>query len=256
MAAIEYEIFNDLLDVILSLTAIAVAVVTIVVASLGVGIYKILSYRLKKDAISAAKIEMYKALVLYHISCGFDYWMGYKQMDHLFSMDSVSEVELNGGIIPVELKNKFKNEHIPLSGTISIKKEKEDGWEITDKGKNNIFVVRKEEGTPHIYKRDIMVLNRAIETTKLGYNNYAGRLEEEPENEWLEQKQGGKSLICQIRNNLAYYYAERHRFGKAEPNDAADAQEFAEYVNKEKHKYPEYILTYSETYEFVNKEFR
>ena len=84
MAAIEYEIFKDLLDVILALTAIAVAVV----AGLAYVIYKILNDKIKKNAASAAKTEMYKALVLYHISCGLDYWRDYKNADHLFSMDS------------------------------------------------------------------------------------------------------------------------------------------------------------------------
>ena len=88
MAAIEYEIFKDLLDVILALTAIAVAVV----AGLAYVIYKILSDKIKKNAASAAKTEMYKALVLYHISCGFDYWKDYENADHLFSMDSVSDI--------------------------------------------------------------------------------------------------------------------------------------------------------------------
>lgn len=211
---------------------------------------------------------MYKALVLYHISCGFDYWEDYENADHLFSMASVSENDLNGGKLPKELAENFEDKKIPLPADPTIMAEKKDvtekkdaEWVITDKNRENIFVVKKEERKPqiyiyNIYKRDIRKVNLAIGTTKLGYDRYVKKLEkQEQEQEWLEQIQGG-DLICQIKNNLAHYYAERHRFGKAEPNDAADALEFAKYVNKEKHKYPKDISSeYSETYEFVCKQF-
>ncbi|RCV64531.1 hypothetical protein C5S53_08340 [Methanophagales archaeon] len=263
MAAIEYEIFKDLLDVILELTAIAVAVV----AGLAYVIYKSLNGKLKENAASAAKTEMYKALVLYHISCGLDYWRDYKNADHLFSMDEVSEDALNANELPKELTEKFKDKKNPLLGGTTIMTEKKDvtekkdaEWVITNKNRENIFVVKKEERKPqiyiyNIYKRDIRKVNQAIETTELGYERYVKKLEKQKqEREWLEQIQAG-DLICQIKNNLAYYYAERHRFGKAEPNDAADALKFADYVNTNRHNYPRYYSSYGRTHKFVYEQF-
>lgn len=263
VAAIEYEIFRNLLDVILEITAIAVAVVAIVVAGLSVGIYKSLSDKIKKDATSAAKTEMYKALVLYHISCGLDYWNDYENGDHLFSMDKVLEDDLNVNKFPKELIDAFDGKKIPrlVDPTIMTEKkdereEKDEEWVITDKNMENIFVVKKEEVKPpiyNIYKRDIRKVNQAIETTKLGYDRYVKKLEKQ-EQEWLEQIQGG-DLICQIRNNLAYYYAERKKFEKDKDGDKSLALYFADYVNTHRHNYPKYYSSYGRTYTFVQAQF-
>lgn len=261
VAAIEYEIFNDLLDVILNFIAIAVAAVAIVVAGLSYVIYKgynNLNDKIKKDAASAAKTEMYKALVLYHLSCGLDYWNGYKNGDYLFSMDSVSEKDLNNEKLPIELMKAFNDKKIPRPADHTIMTEKKDEeWVITDKNMENILVVKKEERKPqiyNIYKRDIRTVNQAIETTELGYERYVKKSEKQ-EQEWLEQIQVGEFLICKIKNNLAYYYAERKKFGKDKKDDADRALEFADYVNTSRHNYPGYYSSYGRTHKFVYEQF-
>ena len=246
-AVTAYEVFRDLLNIFLALAAVAAALVAGVIYKIHKSFLEEIEEKVKERVTSAAKTEMYKALVRYHISCGFDYWRVYDHMEHLFSMDRVSEDALNGGKISKELEIKFENMHIPLSKGITITTEKEDEWVITDKEKKNIFVVRKEEGKPHIYKRDIWKLNQAIETTELGYDRYISELD--------EQERESELLICWIKNNLAYYYAERRKFEAAKPGDAVTAQKFVKYVHNRIDKYPEEEEDWIHTYKFVQQQF-
>jgi hypothetical protein len=218
-----YEIFRDLLIILLSVAGVT-----------GTIIYLILSEAIKRKGTLAAKRESYKALVRYHISCGYDYWRVYDHMEHLFSMDGVSETDLNKGIFPKEFKNMLETEVIPLTDPITEEKKV-------------IFVVREEEGKSHIYLRDIWKLDQAIETTALGCDRYISELDEREEDSEL--------LICWIINNLAYYYAERQRFGAASSGDEAIARNFAKYIYDRIHKYPEGKEAWSQTYHFVQQQF-
>jgi hypothetical protein len=218
-----YEIFRDLLMIFLTVAAIT-----------GTIIYLILSEAITRKASLAAKRELYKALVRYHISCGYDYWRVYDHMEHLFGMEGVSEKDLNKRIFPKEFKNMLETEVIPL--TVPITKEKKA-----------IFVVREEEGKPHVYLRDIWKLDQAIETTALGYNRYISELD--------AREEDSEFLICWIMNNLAYYYAERQKFGAASSGDDAIARKFAKYVHDRIYKYPEEKENWSHTYHFVQKQF-
>lgn len=53
-------------------------------------------------------------------------------------------------------------------------------------------------------------------------------------------------LLCVLRNNLAYYYAERKQ-----PKDSTLAKEYAEYIRKRISKYPEEKDNWLETCDFV-----
>jgi hypothetical protein len=106
---------------------------------------------------------------------------------------------------------------------------------------------RDYEDTKRKGKKKIKKLNQAIKRTNGAYEYHARQLDErEPENE---------QLICWIRNNLAYYLAERKRCNKSEEGDDALAQECAKYIYKKISKYPEKKKDYTDTYHFVEKQF-
>ena len=70
---------------------------------------------------------------------------------NLFSFDaSVMEEDLNIAPISEELKDMFKTKGFSLSEDATIRKEKDDKWEITDAEK--IFIIRKEKRKLNIYK--------------------------------------------------------------------------------------------------------
>ena len=71
---------------------------------------------------------------------------------HLFSMDEELEKELNKVGIPERMKNMFKTKNILLSENIAITKENNNKWVITDKEKENVYFVKKEDGKLNIYK--------------------------------------------------------------------------------------------------------
>lgn len=72
---------------------------------------------------------------------------------YLFTvMDGGLEKDLNNNSISERLKKKFKDKNIPLSKNITITKENRNKWQITDKEKNNTFIVIKKEEKLKIYK--------------------------------------------------------------------------------------------------------
>ena len=73
------------------------------------------------------------------------------QSDFL-STDAEFEDDLNNGIISEKLKEILKTEGFPLSenAKVTVTKEKEDKWEITDGEKT--YIVKKEDGKLNIYK--------------------------------------------------------------------------------------------------------
>lgn len=57
-------------------------------------------------------------------------------------------------------------------------------------------------------------------------------------------------LICDVKNNLAYYYAKR-----GSPVDRKTAREFADYIEERISKYPDAKETWVDTVEFVRKQY-
>lgn len=95
--------------------------------------------------------------------------------------------------------------------------------------------------------KDRKDLDGAIDISERAYEDYASQLnEQEPDNE---------ELICWIKNNLAYYLAERQKLKAALPGDDVLAQQFAKYVHDRIYKYPKERGTYTDTYRFVQKQF-
>lgn len=89
-------------------------------------------------------------------------------------------------------------------------------------------------------------LKQAIELTELAYTEHAKKLIEH-ENELL---------ICSIKNNLAYYIAERQKFPKhARPEDKKIAQEHATYIYSRLSKFPEQREAWWDTCQHVLKQF-
>jgi hypothetical protein len=62
-------------------------------------------------------------------------------------------------------------------------------------------------------------------------------------------------LICWIKNNLAYYLAERQKLKAALPGDDVLAQQFAKYAYDRISKYPKGRGHYTDTYRFVQEQF-
>lgn len=95
--------------------------------------------------------------------------------------------------------------------------------------------------------KDRKDLDLAIDITERAYKDYASQLnEQEPDNE---------ELICWIKNNFAYYLAERQKLKAALPGDDVLAQQFAKYAYDRIYKYPKDRGTYTDTYRFVQKQF-
>lgn len=242
-AVIGYEVFRDFLIIFLA-----------VVTAVGAVLYKILSDAIEGKVTSATEIQLDKSLLGYFISSGYDYWRDYDEhMDKLFSMAGVIEEDLNRGIFPDGLRNTFKTKDIPLFGNISnvtVTKEKEGKWEITDKEKKNIFIIEKENEMLTIYKKDIWKLDQAINITKRGYEEYATKLEKRK-----KQDSNREWLICEIKNNLAYYYAEKQKLWTVTPSDKALAQGFVKYIYEKIDKYPKNKESWVDTHNFVQKQF-
>lgn len=242
------RIFTDLLLIFLAIFTL-----------IGTLIYIIISEATEKKVSSATEIQQDKALLSFFIMSGYDYWKYYDEhMDNLFSMISMKNVvlkmSLNCGTIPYRLRRKFKTVNILLSSNITVTKEKEDDeWVITDKDKKNIFIARKEDGKLTVYKKDIWNLDQAIKVTERGYDLYATKLEERKKGDSESER-----IICKIKNNLAYYYAEKQKLGTVTPGEKALAQELVEYTYKRKGKYPkdrEEREHWVDTYNFVRHQF-
>ena len=169
-AVIGYEVFRDLLSLLLG-------IIGVIVAALLAIIYHVLSESfekkvtlatesLEKKVTLAAKTEMNKNITLSLLSNGNNYWDEY----YLTKDDTKADTK--------------------------------DDWK----------------------------LNQAIKITDRALRHYAMELDEEEGNRvWL---------ICKLKNNLAYFYAEKQRLGKATPTDKTLAQQFAEYIYERIDKYP------------------
>lgn len=70
---------------------------------------------------------------------------------YLLSIDRELEEDLNKGNLPERLKNLFENEGISFSENITITKENEDKWVITDEEKKNIYIAKKEDERLNVY---------------------------------------------------------------------------------------------------------
>ena len=97
-------------------------------------------------------------------------------------------------------------------------------------------------------------MDQAINVTKKGYDDCATELEKrdrdlDSDSEWL---------ICWVKNNLAYYYAEKQKLGTATLGDKALAQRFIKYVYARIDKCPkkgEESEAWVDTYNFVQQQF-
>lgn len=83
-------------------------------------------------------------------------------------------------------------------------------------------------------------LNQAVNLTEIAYSRYCPNLDE----------QRYERLICSIKNNLAYYYAERRS-----PSDRAVSREFVDYIEKRISKYPENKVEWTDTVTFVRQRY-
>jgi len=85
-------------------------------------------------------------------------------------------------------------------------------------------------------------LEEAIRFTETAYTHHAAKLDEQqPENQ---------RLICDIRNNLGYYLAERKK-----PEDKALARDCAEYIIRKIPTYPDASQTWQGTYNFIMQQY-
>ena len=99
----------------------------------------------------------------------------------------------------------------------------------------NDYEINKK--TQNIYR------DMAIELTEYAYADYASKLEK------LADKELQK-LICDIKNNLAYYYAERQN-----PNDRDRALEYAEYIHGKIKEFPTLKTEWEDTLVFVRQRY-
>ena len=84
-------------------------------------------------------------------------------------------------------------------------------------------------------------LNMAIDVTEDAYNDFAKFLKEFT----------NEDLICTLKNNLAYYYAERARI-----EDGVKARQYAEYILNKSHKYDSpFRDKIIDTYQYVQQRF-
>ena len=76
-------------------------------------------------------------------------------IENSFSVDAKFENDLNNQSISKELENRFKTKGFPISKSenATVKKEKDDGWVITDGEK--IYIVKKEDEKLIVYKGSI-----------------------------------------------------------------------------------------------------
>lgn len=96
-------------------------------------------------------------------------------------------------------------------------------------------------------KSKLRILKNAIFNTKIAYQ-YSLKLDgENRDNEYV---------ILLIKNNLAYYLAERKRLGEAKEGDDVFALELIQYVYDRIYKFPTLRGTYLDTYRFVKKQFK
>lgn len=93
-------------------------------------------------------------------------------------------------------------------------------------------------------------LEQALKITERTLQHYASELDEgERDSEWL---------ICKLKNNLAYFYAEKQKLGTATQDDKALAQRYVEYIYDRIDKCPknsEERVEWLDTQKFVQQQF-
>ena len=94
----------------------------------------------------------------------------------------------------------------------------------------------------------IEYLNRAIDRTKWAYDEYASKLD--------EKKPDNEKLICWIKNNWAFYLAERQKCKEPQKGDDVLALKLAEEAYEKIGKFPEHAEAWIDTYQFVRKQFK
>lgn len=104
------------------------------------------------------------------------------------------------------------------------------------------------ERTRDDLRADHFLLDIAIEITSDAYDDYAKRLD--------EQDTYYEKVICGIKNNLAYYLAEKQSQGlSVSAVKRQQACECADYVEKRLTRYPKSADKWSETVLFVRQHF-
>ena len=93
-------------------------------------------------------------------------------------------------------------------------------------------------------KKEKQYLEMAIALTEIALRYFSNL----PDNEGASRE--NDKLLCQIKNNLAYYYAERKR-----AVDASLAKEYVEYLRERLSKYPELRELWQDTGEFVYQQY-
>lgn len=105
---------------------------------------------------------------------------------------------------------------------------------------------RDYEASKQAQRAQYEYLSRAIELTESAYCDYASLLSER-ENELL---------ICEIKNNLASYLAERQEFPQErKPEDKKIAQQFASYIYRRLSKFPKRKEEWYKTCHSILKKF-
>ncbi len=100
----------------------------------------------------------------------------------------------------------------------------------------------KQSTTANVY------LDVAIDHTRRALDDHAIDMnQDDPE---VEQ------LICEIRNNLAYYISEKHRcFGPIAPEERAECLGFVDWLEGRVNRYPQRSLDYRDTIDTVRRRF-
>jgi len=93
-------------------------------------------------------------------------------------------------------------------------------------------------------KRQKQYLEMAIELTEIALSYFSKLPDDEA------GKRENDKLLCQIKNNLAYYYAERNRTA-----DGDLAKEYVEYIHERLSKYSDLREAWQDTYEFVHQQY-
>lgn len=91
------------------------------------------------------------------------------------------------------------------------------------------------------------LLQHAIEFTNDAYNRYAVNLD--------DKKRENDKIICLLKNNLAYYWAEWCHIGMGTETARSLAIDYANEIYQKKSKFPDKAESFVDTYNFVHEIF-
>lgn len=99
-----------------------------------------------------------------------------------------------------------------------------------------------------LYKRTNkdFYLKEAIVLTEMAYKHASSLDERDPKYE---------KMMCDIMNNIGYYYAERARIEKGRIEDREFARDCARYIRDKILKYPDQRAIWQETYDFIFEQY-